>query len=209
MQPVQPQQFVAYYRVSTQKQGQSGLGLEAQRTACAAYAPIAEFVEVESGKNDNREQLNKAIAFATANNAVLVVAKLDRLSRDVEFIAGFMKRGVPFRAADIQNADEFMLHMYAVLAHKERRFISERTIAALAKAKERGIKLGGAHQSKQEKADAFAQSLEEVLQGLIQSGVRTPAAIAKALNDRAIRTPRGSAWGTGQVVRLLRRVHRG
>lgn len=209
MQPVQPQQFVAYLRVSTQKQGQSGLGLEAQRTACAGYHPIAEFVEVESGKHDDRPELTNAIAYAKQNNAVLLVAKLDRLSRDVEFIAGFMKRVVPFRAADIPNADEFMLHMYAVLAHKERRFISERTIAALAKAKEKGVKLGGAHQSKQDKAEDFAQGIRADVQAIIDSGITTPAAIAKALNEAAIRTPRGAAWGTGQVVRLLRRIGKG
>jgi DNA invertase Pin-like site-specific DNA recombinase len=127
MQPIQPQQFVAYYRVSTQKQGQSGLGLEAQRSACAVYQPVAEYIEIESGKNDDRQELARAVAHAREIGAMLIFAKLDRLSRDVEFIAGFMKRGVAFRCADIPNADEFMLHMYAVLAHKERRFISERT----------------------------------------------------------------------------------
>lgn len=208
MQPVQPS-FVAYYRVSTQKQGQSGLGLEAQRSAVSHYNPVAEFTEIESGKNDDRAQLAEAVAHAREIGAWLVFAKLDRLSRDVEFIAGFMKRGVPFRCADIPNADEFMLHMYAVLAHKERRFISERTKAALAQAKDRGVKLGGAHHSKQERADAFAGSLQRVLRTLMDSGIDTPAAIANALNERGIRTPRGAAWGTGQVVRLLHRLRGG
>lgn len=206
MQPLQPQQFIAYYRVSTKKQGQSGLGLEAQQSACAAYAPIAEYTEIESGKSDDRAELAKAVTHAREIGSWLVFAKLDRLSRDVEFIAGFMKRGVPFRCADIPNADEFMLHMYAVLAHKERRFISDRTKVALGKAKERGVKLGGAHHTKQERADDFARSLIEVVKSMVEDGIETPAAIAKSLNDIGVKTPRGSLWGTGQVARLLRRM---
>ena len=206
MQPLQPQRFVAYYRVSTQKQGQSGLGLEAQRAACLSYDPLREFVEVETGTNDNRAALSEAVEYCRTNNAALVFAKLDRLSRDVEFIAGFMKRGVPFRCADIPTADEFMLHMYAVLAHKERRYISERTKAALAVAKARGVKLGGSHPSKQAAAQAFAESIRADIQTLIHAGITKPAALAKALNERNVRTSGGQAWGPGQVVRLLRRL---
>lgn len=207
MQPLQPTRFVAYYRVSTQKQGQSGLGLDAQRAACAAYNPIAEFVEVESGSNDSRRELSEAVEYCRANDAALVFAKLDRLSRDVEFIAGFMKRGVPFRCADIPTADEFMLHMYAVLAHKERRYISERTKAALAVAKARGVKLGGSHPAKQARALAFAESIRLDIQTLIDAGTTRPAALAKALNERNVRTSGGQQWGPGQVVRLLRRLN--
>ncbi|WP_368516674.1 recombinase family protein [Rhizobium sp.] len=206
MQPIQPQQFVAYYRVSTQKQGQSGLGLEAQRAACASFNPIAEFIEIESGKNNDRPELEKAKAFGRANSACLIVAKLDRFSRNAAFILSQMEQGIRLRCADMPDADEFQLHLYAILAHKERSMISKRTKEALQAAKLRGVKLGGAHQSKQEAADTFANSLQEVLQGLIGSGTNTPAAIARELNERGIRTPRGAEWGAGQVVRLLRRL---
>ncbi|UXS04514.1 recombinase family protein [Agrobacterium tumefaciens] len=199
-------QYVAYYRVSTQKQGASGLGLEAQREACKRFNPLAEYIEVESGKDNDRQQLREAMEFAKANKAMLIVAKLDRLSRKASFILNLMDDGFRFRCADMENADEFQLHLYAILAQKERTMISERTKAALAKAKERGVLLGGSHSSKQERADTFAQSIHKDVQMLLDSGITTPAAIAKALNERAIRTSRGSLWGAGQVIRLLRRV---
>jgi DNA invertase Pin-like site-specific DNA recombinase len=201
--------YVAYYRVSTQKQGASGLGLEAQRAACARFNPIAEFIEVESGKDNNRVQLNEAMAFAKANNAMLIVAKLDRLSRKASFILNLMDEGFRFRCADMENADEFQLHLYAILAQKERSMISERTKAALAKAKERGVLLGGSHHTKQERANTFAKDIHADIQMLLDSGITMPAAIAKALNERAVRTSRGSEWGAGQVVRLLRRLGQG
>ncbi|KWV43896.1 resolvase [Rhizobium altiplani] len=199
-------QYVAYFRVSTQKQGRSGLGLEAQRVAVAHYNPIAEFVEIESGKNDDRARLHEAMKFASTNNAALVVAKLDRLSRNAAFLLSLMERGVRIRCADMPDADEFQLHLYAILAHKERKMISERTKAALAAAKARGVKLGGAQKSTQDRVDAFTQSILPVLRTLIDSGIDTPAAIAMALNERAVRTSRGAQWGAGQVVRLLNRL---
>ncbi|MBP2510024.1 DNA invertase Pin-like site-specific DNA recombinase [Agrobacterium tumefaciens] len=201
-------QYVAYYRVSTQKQGASGLGLEAQRAACARFNPIAEFIEVESGKDNDRKQLREAMEFAKASRAMLIVAKLDRLSRKASFILNLMDDGFRFRCADMENADEFQLHLYAILAQKERTMISERTKAALARAKERGAELGGSHSSKQERADTFAQSIQADIQTLMDSGITTPAAIASALNERAVRTSRGTQWGAGQVVRLLRRLGR-
>ena len=144
---------IAYYRVSTQRQGRSGLGLEAQRTAVARFAEAegitiaGEFTEVETGKGadalDRRPQLAAALATARKEKCPVLVAKLDRLSRDVAFIAGLMAQRVPFIVAELgADADPFMLHLYAALAEKERRQISERTRAALAARKERGTKLG-------------------------------------------------------------------
>ncbi|PDS75451.1 recombinase family protein [Rhizobium sp. L43] len=200
-------QYVAYYRVSTQQQGKSGLGLEAQRRAVLDYTrcdPLAEFTEVESGKRDDRPELAKALALAAANKAVLVIAKLDRLSRDVHFISGLLKSGVPIKACDMPNADNFQFHIMAAVAEKEREMIADRTKVAIAAKRARGQEWG-TNAARVEEANTFADSLAEVLQGLIDSGIDSPAAIAKALNDRAIRTPRGAQWGTGQVVRLLSR----
>ncbi|WP_353825462.1 recombinase family protein [Mesorhizobium sp.] len=144
---------VAYYRVSTQRQGRSGLGIEAQRAAVARFAEaegmiiLQEFTEIETGKGadalDRRPQLNAALALARQTKCPVVVAKLDRLSRDVAFIAGLMVQRVPFIVAELgADADPFMLHLYAALAEKERRLISERTKAALASRKTTGLKLG-------------------------------------------------------------------
>jgi DNA invertase Pin-like site-specific DNA recombinase len=148
-----PSQFVAYYRVSTQRQGRSGLGIEAQKSAVARFAEtegltqIAEFTEVETGKGsdalDRRPQLAAALAAAKTAKCPVVVAKLDRLSRDVAFIAGLMAQRVPFIVAELGiDADPFMLHLYAALAEKERRMISERTRSALAARKAQGKRLG-------------------------------------------------------------------
>ncbi|WP_018898918.1 recombinase family protein [Rhizobium sp. 2MFCol3.1] len=201
-------QYVAYYRVSTQMQGKSGLGLEAQRRAVLEYTrcdPIAEFTEVESGKKDDRPQLAAALDLAKDNKAVLVIAKLDRLSRDVHFISGLLKAGVPIKAADIPNADNFQFHIMAAVAEKEREMISDRTKVAIAAKRARGQEWGK-NAARVAEADAFAGSLQRVLRTLMDSGIDTPAAIARELNDRGVRTPRGSAWGTGQVVRLLHRL---
>ena len=152
--------LVAYYRVSTQQQGRSGLGLEAQRKAVAAFATaegfeiIAEFTEVETGKGsdalDRRPQLKAALKAAKKTKCEVAVAKLDRLSRDVAFIAGLMSQRVPFIVTALgRNVDPFTLHIYAALAEQERRMISQRTSAGLAAAKARGVRLG-----RQETADA-------------------------------------------------------
>ena len=145
--------IVAYIRVSTESQGRSGLGAEAQRARISAFAKlenletVREFVEIETGKGadalDRRPQLKAAIAAAKRLGTHIVVAKLDRLSRDVHFISGLMVHHVPFVVADLgPNVDPFMLHIYAALAEKERALISERTKAGLAAAKERGTRLG-------------------------------------------------------------------
>jgi len=201
---MQPTAYVAYYRVSTAKQGQSGLGLEAQRNAVAHYNPIAEFIEVESGKNDDRSELHKAMAFAKQNNATLIFAKLDRLSRNAAFILTLMEKGVRIRCADMPDADEFQLHLYAILAHKERRMISDRTKAALEAAKQRGVKLGGARG--QDESKAHAESIRPFIQSLNAGGITTPAAIARELNQRGYRTLRDGMWHSNQVTRLLERL---
>ena len=140
------QTYVAYYRVSTQKQGQSGLGLSAQKKMvvdfCKGGELLAEFTDVESGKNNNRPELSKAITLTKSKGALLVIAKLDRLSRNVYFISSLLESGVQFKALDIPVADHFTVHLFAALAEKERKMISERTKAALAAKKERGFKLG-------------------------------------------------------------------
>lgn len=138
--------YVAYYRVSTQRQGQSGLGLEAQRAAVREFVGMnplfSEFTEVESGTKSDRPELGKALAMAKAKKAVLVIAKLDRLARNVHFISGLLESGVQFIAVDMPEADRTFLQMAAVFAEWEARKISERTKAALQAAKDRGITLG-------------------------------------------------------------------
>src|SRR5829696_5706350 len=140
--------FVAYYRVSTKRQGASGLGLEAQRTAVANFLKghtstiAAEFTEVESGSRDDRPELARAIAACRLYGAKLVIAKLDRLSRNVHFLTGLERAGVRFVAADMPEANELVVHIMAVVAQAERKMISARTKAALAAAKARGVKLG-------------------------------------------------------------------
>jgi DNA invertase Pin-like site-specific DNA recombinase len=140
------QTFVAYYRVSTQKQGQSGLELEAQKKMvedfCKGGQALCSFTDIESGKNNLRPELQKAAAMAKANGALLVIAKLDLLSRNVFFISSLLKSGVQFKALDIPVADHFTVHLFAAIAEKERKMISERTRAALAVKKSQGHKLG-------------------------------------------------------------------
>lgn len=212
MQPAQPQKFIAYYRVSTQKQGADGLGIEAQRAAVKAFANgnvIAEFTEVESGGKNNRPQIALALEAARNNRATLLIAKMDRLSRNSAFINNLLEAGVDFIAVDQPHATPLTIRILAAVAQEEREQISKRVKAALAVAKGRGVKLGGAHQSKQDAADAFAQSIHTHIQTLIGEGIETPAAIARTLNERSVRTPRGSEWGAGQVVLLLRRIGQG
>jgi DNA invertase Pin-like site-specific DNA recombinase len=139
--------YVAYYRVSTAKQGKSGLGLEAQKETVRAFVDkegelIGEYVEVQSGRKNNREELWKAIRVAKEHKAKIVIARLDRFSRKVSFISGIMDQGVSLVVAEMPHATEFQLHIFAALAQEERRLISERTKAALAQAKKRGVRLG-------------------------------------------------------------------
>jgi DNA invertase Pin-like site-specific DNA recombinase len=215
---------IAYYRVSPQRQGRSGLGLEAQRTAVGRFAEAegititGEFTEVETGKGadalDRRPQLATALAIARREKCPVLVAKLDRLSRDVAFIAGLMAQRVPFIVAEPgADADPFMLHLYAALAEKERRQISERTRAALAGRKERGAKLGNprnpdhaaaaGRQAQVAAADQFAAGVLPTIVKLQEAGVTSYRGIAAALNGRGVRTARGGRWQVSNVRNLL------
>ena len=212
---------IAYIRVSTARQGRSGLGLEAQRRAIAEFcereglATTDEFVEVENGKGadalERRPQLAAALAAAKKARCSIIVAKLDRLSRDVAFIAGLMASRVPFIAAELgADADPFMLHLYAALAEKERRMISARTKDALQAAKARGVKLGryGAEQlSVLNKAAAFerARGLAPLLADMKGRGLLSRA-IALELSTLGIATPSGGRWHPQTVQRALGRA---
>jgi DNA invertase Pin-like site-specific DNA recombinase len=217
---------VAYYRVSTQRQGRSGLGLEAQRTAVARFAEsegitlLSEFTEVETGKGadalDRRPQLAAALATARQSKCPVLVAKLDRLSRDVAFIAGLMAQRVPFIVAELgTDADPFMLHLYAALAEKERRQISERTRSALASRKLQGTKLGNPTSAGEaaaagrdvqtRAADRFAETIIPIIKSLQKSGVTSLRRIAIALNTRGVRTARGGDWQVSNVRNVLAR----
>jgi DNA invertase Pin-like site-specific DNA recombinase len=208
--------MIVYYRVSTQKQGRSGLGLEAQRGTVTRFAEAeglsiaAEFIEVETGKGSDalarRPQLAAALAAAKKLKCAVIVAKLDRLSRDVAFIAGLMAQRVPFIVAELgADADPFMLHIYAALAEKERRMISERTRHALAAAKARGVTLGNPEQAKAnaDHADAFAESLREIVWPYINLSSRRLAAF---LNAQGVKTPTGKAWQSATALRLVERL---
>ena len=208
---------IAYTRVSTAQQGRSGLGLEAQQTALARFAEaegyhLAEtFTEVETGKGadalERRPQLTAALTAARKLKAPIIVAKLDRLSRDVHFISGLMTHRTPFIVAELgADADPFMLHLYAALAEKERRLISQRTRDALAAKKAQGVKLGGLNAkgvANRDEAKARAEALRPLLAELSSLSAR---AIAVELNKRGVETPTGARWHAGSVIRVLRRL---
>jgi DNA invertase Pin-like site-specific DNA recombinase len=212
---------IAYCRVSTQRQGRSGLGLEAQEAAidrfCATegFEVLARFVEVETGKGadalEKRPQLAAALEAARKAKCPVIVAKLDRLSRDVAFIAGLMAQRVPFIVCDLgSNADPFMLHIYAALAEQERRMISTRTKVALSAAKARGVQLGNQKQADANAAKArdFAEALREIFEGLPGWPYWSSRAIAAELNRRNIVTPTGGQWHSETVRRLRQRLER-
>ena len=215
--------FIAYYRVSTQKQGQSGLGLEAQQKAVADYLNggnwelLAEYTEVETGKGadalDRRPQLKAAIDACKKNGATLVIAKLDRLARNVHFISGLIETGVDFVAADMPQANKVMIQMHAVMSEWERDQISARTKAALAAAKARGVVLGiaGADnlkpniETRQQAADEFAGRLKGVIDGMKARGL-SQRAMCDELNQLGVKTARGSTWSLVQLQRVLCRI---
>jgi DNA invertase Pin-like site-specific DNA recombinase len=206
---------IAYIRVSTQKQGKSGLGLEAQQALIQRFADqeglqiVETFTEVQSGKDDDqkRPQLNAALEAARKAKAPVIVAKLDRLSRDVHFISGLMKHKVSFIVADLgADTDPFMLHIYAALAEKERRMISERTKQALASAKANGRQLGGlrdAGRAAKEAAVERAKALAPLFDELADKSARE---IARILNDRNVATPTGKPWSAMTVIRARDRL---
>lgn len=215
--------FIAYYRVSTAQQGRSGLGLEAQQAAVASYLNggdwelIGEYQEIETGKGadalEKRPVLREALAACKKSGAVLLIAKLDRLARNVHFVTGMIESGVEFKACDMPNADKAMIQIYAVMAELERDQISARTKAALVAAKARGVVLGKAGASnlrpnveaRQQAADAFAGKLGATLKGLQAQGF-SQRQIAEELNRTGVRTARGSSWSLTQVQRVLARL---
>jgi DNA invertase Pin-like site-specific DNA recombinase len=193
--------LIAYYRVSTERQGRSGLGLAAQRSKVDSYAThigqiIAEFCDVQSGRDDDRTELHKALILAKRENAKLIIARLDRFSRKVSFIAQIMEQGIGLVCAEMPNASDFQLHIFAALAQEERRLISERTKAALAEAKHRGKNLGanGKHLAAKNRkaADDFALVLQEILREKSITG--SLSAMARRLNESGVRTPTGKMF---------------
>jgi DNA invertase Pin-like site-specific DNA recombinase len=213
-------QAVAYTRLSKPgKNGRPGIGLDAQQAAIAAFAKaegyelIKSFSEVETGKGadalERRPQLAAAMKLAKKHKAPVIVAKLDRLSRDVHFISGLMIHRTPFIVAELgADADPFMLHLYAALAEKERRLISQRTREALAAKRAQGVKLGGLRAKgiqARDEARARAEALRPVFEELKGESAN---AIARELNARQIGTPSGNPWSAVTVLRVLRRLER-
>jgi len=220
--------LVGYIRVSTVQQGRSGLGIDAQRSAIARFAEVEgfelvrEFVEVETGKGsdalDRRPQLTAALAEARKQRCAVVVAKLDRLSRDVHFISGLMAHRVRFIVAELgSDVDPFVLHLYAALAEKERAMISERTRRALAAAKARGVTLGGPKLRAAREAavavitsnaDQHAANVLPIIGEAQRAGATTFRAIADVLNARGVHTARGGHWYATSVKNVLERQPR-
>jgi DNA invertase Pin-like site-specific DNA recombinase len=219
----------AYYRVSTKQQQRSGLGIEAQRATVARFAEaegltlIAEFVEAETGKGadalDRRPQLAAALAAARIAKCSVLVSKLDRLSRDVAFVAGLMAQRVPFIVAELgRDADPFMLHLYAALAEKERRLIAERTRAALAIRKASGARLGNpinltdagerGRAAAKAAADEHARGLLPLLRAIKAEGARSIGAITAALNERKSQRRAGRTGNVSSVMNLLARAQK-
>jgi DNA invertase Pin-like site-specific DNA recombinase len=220
-----PARFVAYYRVSTAKQGRSGLGLEAQREAVRVFLSSSagtlaeEFTEIETGKNDARPQLARSLDACRLTGAVLVIAKLDRLSRDAHFLLGLEKAGAEFIAADMPNANRLTVRLMAVIAQEEREMISARTKVALAAARARGTKLGGnrggpkvdstkGRAARSRTADDYARQVGPIAFAAWQGTGEAKASYGRAaavLKERGIRTPRGGQWTRAAVRSLIQR----
>lgn len=221
--------IVSYLRVSTARQGASGLGLEAQRAAVEIFAAagghaiVVELLEVESGGKADRPQLAAALATCRLHRATLVIAKLDRLARNVAFIANLMDGGVEFVACDMPHANRLTLHLLAAIAEHEREMISQRTKAALAAAKARGVKLGNPNGAagllkhcktaaaksatrRSEKAHGYDQAVRPIIEQIYAGGTTSPTALARQLNALAIPAPTGGAWSCGQMRITLARL---
>lgn len=210
--------WVTYFRVSTAKQGASGLGLAAQREAVSQFLAIrrgeiiASFTETESGKRaSNRPELLKALDLCRRKRATLVIAKLDRLARNVHFISGLMESNVFFLAADQPTKDRFMLHLQAAFAEEEARRISQRTKEALAAAKRRGVEIGATGRILAERHKRLAlnraKKLMPLFNELRRAGILRPVAICNELNLRKIASPSGNGrWHRATVTRTLRRL---
>jgi DNA invertase Pin-like site-specific DNA recombinase len=215
--------YIAYYRVSTQQQGVSGLGLEAQQASVTNYLNggkwqvLASFTEVESGRKSNRPQLAAALKMCKLTGAKLLIAKLDRLARNVAFIANLMESGVKFVAVDMPQANNMTIHILAAVAEGEAEMISSRTKAALQAAKARGVKLGGARGAtitdatreaslkvRQETAAKRNEGILTTLLGLKAQGFETLNQLADELNRRGYTTARGKQWSHVQVMRIMK-----
>ena len=220
--------FVAYYRVSTARQSRSGLGLDAQKAAILAYLNggpwtlLREFTEVESGKRNDRPQLAAALHLCKVTGAKLLIAKLDRLSRNAAFLLNLREAGVRFVAADMPEANELTVGILALVAQQEREAIAKRTKEALAAAKRRGVRLGNPNGASalrragkgnraavaaiQSAASTHAANLRPVIEELRHEGITSLERIAGALNDRGMQTPRGGKWYASSVRNLLARM---
>ena len=219
---------VSYFRVSTAEQGRSGLGLEAQRAAVISFCSrrqcdvLGEFLEIESGKRDDRPQLAAALRRAHVTGSFLVIAKLDRLSRNIAFLTRLQESGVRFIAADMPEANELTIHIMAAVAQAERKAIAKRTQEALQAAKRRGSVLGNpngaaalrragrgntaAVKAIQAKADHNAELVISEIEELQRAGVASFAALANALNERRVQTPRGMTWHASSIRNVLKRI---
>ncbi len=216
--------YVAYYRVSTQKQGKSGLGLEAQKKMVTDFVAInggeivAEYTEIESGKHDSRPELMNAMKHASLVGGRLLVGKLDRLSRDLHFITSLQKSRVDFVVSDLPGCDSFTINIYGSLAQREREMIASRTKAGLAAAKARGVKLGTNNlkpelvkdasakgvQVRQQNADDFAARVKPTIEALIAQG-NSLRGVAAELDKLGVKTARGGVWTPTAVKNVLAR----
>jgi len=215
------QKYVAYYRVSTAKQGRSGLGLEAQKEAARQFVEsgtrklLEEFTEVETGKGSNalekRPQLQAAMQYARKHRATLLIAKLDRLARNTHFISGLMEAKVPFTSCDLPTADPFMLHIYAAVAEQEGKRISQRIKDALAAKKARGEAVGNVaslqpfNGTRAADAAQFASNLQPTIAAYKAQGM-TQRAMVEAMNAAGVRTRKGGAWSLVQLQRVIQRL---